>query len=297
LQATLSKQWSLQPTNAHCMTPTGCHCAQQSVKRSPFEGDLAGFCNDIVLSIGLFTMSDIATRLQDIRDRMRVAAEAAHRDATLVRLVAVSKTFPSEAVLSALEAGQHAFGENRVEEALPKQDAVRAAAAQPTDWHLIGHLQSRKARDAARRFALIHSVDSVKLASKIHAAAPEQPQAILLQCNVSGEASKEGFDLSRWRSAPAQFDAFAREVEAVFALPSIRIRGLMTMAPIVDDAANARPVFAALRELRDALRARFPDSDAHRWDELSMGMSDDFEAAIAEGATLIRIGRAIFGGR
>lgn len=230
---------------------------------------------------------------------MRAAAEAAHRDATLVRLVAVSKTFLSEAVLGALEVGQREFGENRVEEALPKQDAIAASVAgsMPVQWHLIGHLQSRKARDAARRFALIHSVDSVKLASKIHAAAPEQPQAILLQCNVSGEASKEGFDLSRWRVAPEQLDAFVHEIEAIAALPSIRIRGLMTMAPIVDDPARARPVFAALRELRDALRMRFPDADAHRWDELSMGMSDDFEAAIAEGATLIRIGRAIFGGR
>jgi hypothetical protein len=243
-------------------------------------------------------MSEIASRLQEIRIRVRAAAEAAHRDATLVRLVAVSKTFPHDAVLSALAAGQMDFGENRVEEALPKQDAV--AATRPSDpvrWHLIGHVQSRKARDAARRFALIHSVDSIKLAAKIHAAAPDQPQDILLQCNVSGEATKEGFDLSRWREAPEQLDAFTRDVAEIAGLSSIRIRGLMTMAPIVADPRMARPVFASLRALRDALRARFPDSDAHRWDELSMGMTDDFEAAIAEGATLIRVGRAIFGGR
>jgi hypothetical protein len=244
-------------------------------------------------------MSDISTRLQTVRERMTRAAEAAHRDPTLVRLIAVSKTFPAEAVLDAIAAGQNQFGENRVEEAAPKAQTVAERAPAGVDWHLIGHLQSRKARDAARRFALIHSVDSVKLASKIAAIAPDQPQSILLQCNVSGEASKEGFDASGWREQPAVFDALANEVAAIAALSGVRIRGLMTMAPIVASPELARPTFTSLRALRDALRERFPDAgeDGHRWDELSMGMSDDYEPAIAEGATLIRIGRAIFGGR
>lgn len=226
------------------------------------------------------------------------AARQAGRDPAGVKLVAVSKNFPAQAVCDAIDAGHLVFGENRVEEALPKADAVSAfRPASPVAWHLIGHLQSRKARVAGRRFALIHSVDSVRLAAKIAAqglGADPAPQPILLQCNVSGEQSKEGFALSGWERDPALLDAFMREVAAISALPGVSLRGLMTIAPIVSDPALARPVFASLRALRDALCARFP---AQSWDVLSMGMSDDFEAAIAEGATLIRIGRAIFGGR
>lgn len=239
-------------------------------------------------------MSAISQSLSEIRAKMTDAALKAGRSADSVRLVAVSKTFPVEAVAEAIAAGQRVFGENRVEEAVPKLQA--AGALDTLEWHLIGHLQSRKARDAGRYFALIHSVDSVKLAAKIDAQ-PGRPQAILLQCNVSGEASKEGFELSNWRTDADQFERFAAEVAAIRALPNLRVRGLMTMAPIVDDPARARPVFASLRGLRDRLRERFPDDAGHSWDELSMGMTDDFEAAIAEGATLVRIGRAIFGRR
>ena len=240
-------------------------------------------------------MSEISDRLQSIRLRITRAAENAHRDPTLVRLIAVSKTFPVEAVRAAADAGQTVFGENRVEEAVPKlQQAAQTHAG--LDWHLIGHLQSKKSKDAARHFALIHSIDSVKLATKVSAASPE-PQNILLQCNVSGELSKEGFELSGWREDVALFEAFALQVAEILALPAIRIRGLMTLAPIVPSPELARPTFASLRDLRDALRNRFPDGERARWDELSMGMSDDFEAAIAEGATQIRIGRAIFGTR
>ena len=235
----------------------------------------------------------IAQALQEVRARIAAAASAAGRDPSDVRLVAVSKTFPAEAVLEAIAAGQLDFGENRVEEAAPKMDAVASATAR---WHLIGHLQSRKVRDAGRRFGLIHSVDSLRLAARIDAQSP-LPQEILLECNVSGEESKAGFDLAGWETDPARFEAFCADVAQIVALPNVRVRGLMTMAPIVADPAAARPVFAALRRLRDALRSRFPDDDRTAWRELSMGMSDDFEAAVAEGATLVRIGRAIFGAR
>jgi hypothetical protein len=242
-------------------------------------------------------MSAISQALAHIGARLLSAAERSGRDPSEIKLVAVSKTFPPEAVQDAIDAQQLRFGENRVEEALPKLQAVsKARPATPCEWHLIGHLQSRKARDAARHFALIHSVDSLKLAEKIARVSP-QPQAILLQCNVSGEASKDGFDLSDWQQNSTRMAAFCDTVRQIQALPALHIRGLMTLAPIVPDPDLARPTFAALRNLRELLRERFPDNDTHSWHELSMGMTDDFEAAIAEGATYIRIGRAIFGGR
>ncbi len=240
-------------------------------------------------------MTAISQALNNIRVRMTAAAEKAGRESSSVRLIAVSKTFQYDAVLEAAAASQIDFGENRVEEALGKMDQA-AAHAGGLRWHLIGHVQSRKARDAGRRFALIHSVDSVKLAAKIDATSPE-PQDILLECNVSGEDSKEGFALSGWQNDPALLARFCAEVAQIIALPHVRVRGLMTMAPIVDDPELARPVFASLRQLRDALRERFPDDEHVSWNELSMGMTNDFEAAIAEGATLVRIGRAIFGTR
>ncbi len=235
----------------------------------------------------------ISAALDAIHARILRAAQRANRDPGDIRLIAVSKTFLPSVVSAAIAAGQRLFGENRTEEAIPK--LLDIAAKHPDagcEWHLIGHLQSRKARDAARHFALIHSVDSLKLAARIDAQGAT-PQPILLQCNVSGEESKEGFALSERAAWPAFFET----VSQIRALPNLRIRGLMTLAPIVPDPEQARPTFAALRALRDALRAQFPD-DAHcAWDELSMGMSDDFEAAIGEGATYIRIGRAIFGAR
>jgi PLP dependent protein len=237
--------------------------------------------------------ASISASIDAIQAKILRAAQRTGRDFSEIRLIAVSKTFPADAVSAAIGTGQRVFGENRTEEAVPK--LIEIGTRHPDvacEWHLIGHLQSRKARDAARHFALIHSVDSVKLAAKIDAQSVE-PQQILLQCNVSGEESKEGFALSDAASWPAFFDTVAQ----LRALPNLRIRGLMTLAPIVPDPELARPSFAALRTLRDALRRQFPD-DAHcAWNELSMGMTDDFEAAIAEGATYVRIGRAIFGAR
>ncbi len=239
----------------------------------------------------------IAQTLSDIQDRIANAVLRAHRTPAEVTLIAVSKTFPASAVLEAMAVGQRDFGENRVEEALLKKEEVESMKSEAV-WHLIGHVQSRKAKDVAGQFDWIHSVDSFKLAELLSRRAanpqPPIPNHILLQCNVSGEASKEGFDLANWETEPAKFLAFVDDVEKMLGLPAIHIGGLMTMAPIVDNPAQARPVFASLRCLRTALRERFPQLALPH---LSMGMSDDFEAAIAEGSTMVRIGRAIFGGR
>ena len=249
----------------------------------------------------------IEQSLAQVRERISEAALRAGRAPEDVTLVAVSKTFTAQAVAEAIAAGQRDFGENRVEEALPKIEAIRNWRFESRDqgmeicWHLIGHLQSRKVKDAAGgHFALIHSVDSLKLATTINTriSSLQSPvsnlQSILLECNVSGEEAKSGFALAGWEKDAAIFEAFAREAAQIIALPNLRVRGLMTVAPIVQQPTQAQPYFASLRGLRDALRERFP---AVAWDHLSMGMTDDFEAAIAEGATLVRIGRAIFGQR
>ncbi len=221
-----------------------------------------------------------------VHERIDVAKRRAGRTDT-VTLVAVSKTQGAETVASAYRDGLHIFGENRVEEAGPKVAAVAELVAPlpSPQWHMIGHLQSRKATAVLPWAALVHSVDSPKLASRLsRAVAPGQQLAVLLEVNVSGEASKDGL-------APA---ALAGAVEAIVELPGLRIEGLMTMAPLAEDPEETRPVFRQLRLLRDEMARRYP---AASWRHLSMGMSDDFEIAIEEGATLVRIGRAIFGAR
>ena len=236
-------------------------------------------------------MSQLADNLARVRDRLAAAAVQAGRSPETVTLVAVSKTHPVEVVAAAAACGLTQFGENRVEEAVPKMQAL---AGQPTlAWHMVGHIQSRKARDvAAAGFALVHSVDSLRLAQRLAQAAAEagRAQAVLLECNVSGEASKAGFPADD----PARWDALLPDLEAIAVLPGLRVRGLMTMAPIVTGAKQARPYFARLHALSQYLALRVPAAD---WSALSMGMTDDFEAAIAEGATLVRIGRALFGER
>ncbi|MBK8833668.1 MAG: YggS family pyridoxal phosphate-dependent enzyme [Anaerolineae bacterium] len=242
-----------------------------------------------------YVSASIAESLARVRARIARAAAHASRDPATVTLVAVSKTFPASAVAEAYAAGQRDFGENRVEEALPKLAALGPRPG--LRCHLIGHVQSRKTSDFGGEFALIHSVDTPKLATRLNARAIAQnrpPQDILLECNVSGEASKEGFGVAGWERDPGAREAFITEVIRIAALPGLRVRGLMTMAPVVVDPELARPVFASLRGLRELLHTRIAGLDAP---ELSMGMTDDFEAAIAEGSTLVRIGRAIFGAR
>ncbi len=222
-----------------------------------------------------------------VQARIAAAAARAGRNPADVTLVAVSKTQPVEVILAAYAAGLRLFGENRVEEAGPKAAEVQArlAPAPPPVWHMIGHVQSRKAADVLPWAALVHSVDSVKLATRLACSVGEGVELpVLLEVNVAGEASKYGFH-------PAELPA---AVEAIAALPGLRIEGLMTMAPLVTDPELARPTFRSLAQLRAELAQRYP---AIVWRHLSMGMTDDFEVAIEEGATLVRIGRALFGER
>jgi len=235
-----------------------------------------------------FSVTTLKSNLQTVRARIARAAESAGRDLNGITLVAVSKTIPAEMILAASELGVRHFGENRVEEAGEKITQVVSRAPQST-WHLVGHLQSRKAKEAAEFFNLIQSVDSVSLAQKLaaRAAAIGKRMPVLIQVNVSGEATKFGF-------APAAREKFFADTREILSCQHLDIQGLMTIAPSGTDPNAARPHFRALRELRDQLCAQFPDC---AWQHLSMGMTDDFEAAIAEGATIVRIGRAIFGDR
>jgi len=248
-------------------------------------------------------MMELAQNIELVQERIARACARAGRAPAEVTLVAVSKTFSAELVAKAYELGLRDFGENRVEEAQVKISNIKyqisngrvgewADSHPRITWHLVGHLQSRKAREALELFDVIHSVDSVKLAARLSRLCVEAGRVmpILLECNVSGEASKYGFRVT----CAAERDAWLPQVEAMLALPGVRVEGLMTVAPVVADPQDARPYFRALSELRDHLRVRLPQSD---WPHLSMGMTDDFEVAIEYGATLVRIGRAIFGER
>jgi hypothetical protein len=225
--------------------------------------------------------------LARVQARIAAAAARAGRNPSEITLVAVTKTHPVEALLAAYELGVRHFGENRVEEAAAKLPAFKQTVTDPAAvFHMIGHVQGRKAGDVAALFDRVHSVDSVKLAQRLSRFAVN-PLPILLEVNVSGEESKYGFD-------GARREELLSAIEVIVQIPQLRLDGLMTMAPIVPDPEQARPVFRALRELRDELSARYP---ALALPHLSMGMTDDFEVAIEEGATLVRIGRAIFGER
>ena len=226
-------------------------------------------------------MSQISNNLINIHSRIQDAAHRVGRQLSDVRLVAVSKTYPPAVIQEAWNAGQHVFGENRVQDALPKIAELPAEA----EWHFIGHLQSNKIRKALPAFTLIHGVDNLELAQQINRIAGEMGLTanILLEINVSGEASKFGFSPTDLR----------QNLEGLLCLPNIGINGLMTMAPYSEDPETARPVFSKLRILRDELAAK--TGQALR--ELSMGMSEDFEVGIEEGATIVRIGSSIFGHR
>ncbi|MFY9942370.1 MAG: YggS family pyridoxal phosphate-dependent enzyme [Desulfobacterales bacterium] len=223
-------------------------------------------------------------RLETVLDRIRKAALACGRDPRSVRLVAVSKTVSAERVRAAVTAGVDTLGENYIQEARAK---IEALAALPVTWHFIGHLQSNKAKHAVRLFELIHTVDSLKLAAELdrQAARAGKTQRVLVQVNVSGEASKSG----------ASEAEAGRLVADIGKLAHLSVEGLMTMPPFFDQPEKARPSFRALRRLRDEIQQRhLPGVDLR---ELSMGMTGDFEVAIAEGATLVRIGTALFGER
>lgn len=222
----------------------------------------------------------IVAALAAVRGALAVAAERGGRPADAVRLVAVTKGFPLDDVWRAQAAGVRDFGENRVQEALPKVAALPAAR-----WHFIGQLQRRKSAAVAGRFALVHSVDRPELADSLSLALGPgaSPADVLLQVNLTGVPGQGGV-------APAQAASLLRHV---LGLGRLRPRGLMTIAPLVPVAEGARPVFAALRTLRDRLQ----EEEGVALPELSMGMSADFEVAVEEGATLVRLGRVLFGVR
>ena len=234
-------------------------------------------------------MTNIEKNLRDVQERIRIAAEKAGRNPNDITLIAVSKTWPPETLVIANQLGIRHFGENRVEEAekkIPKTIALSHSPTNQLTWHMVGHIQHRKVKDAIRLFDFIHSVDSASLAERLNRRASAEGKVIpvLLEVNVSGETTKYGFHRQVLLAAFAD----------ILLLPHLNVQGLMTIAPIVSNQDDARPYFRALRDMRDDLRSRFPE---RAWQHLSMGMTDDFEAAIAEGATLIRIGRAIFGER
>ena len=223
-------------------------------------------------------MSDIARNLATIRERIAGAARRAGRDPASVRLIGASAAFKGvtvDQILAAMDAGLRDFGENRVQEAEAHIAALGDRAREAT-WHFIGHLQTNKVREAIERFDILQTVDSLRLAQHVSRRATK-PVRILLEVNVAGESSKFGF-------APAEVpDAIA----AVRELPNLQLEGLMTIAPIATNPEDVRPYFRQLRDL----------AEKHDLSELSMGMTDDFEVAVEEGSTMVRLGRAIFGER
>jgi PLP dependent protein len=235
--------------------------------------------------------TELGERVAAVRAHIAAATTRAGRAPGDVTLIAVTKTVPAAVVRAAHAAGLTVFGENRVREA---EEKIRALGDLPgIRWELIGHLQTNKAATAVRLFDRIQSVDSLRLAETLEtlearAAAAGRTLPLLLEINVAGEPSKSGF-------APAETLAAAR---AVAALPHLRPEGLMTVAPIAEQAEDVRPIFRRLRGLRDELRAAVPlNAVDGGWRELSMGMSDDYEVAVEEGATIVRVGRALFGAR
>ena len=226
-------------------------------------------------------MTTIANALQAVRQRIAQAAAAAGRPAAGIQLLAVSKTFPAAAVRQAYTAGQRAFGESYVQEAEGK---VAALNDLPLKWHFIGPIQSNKTRPIAESFAWVHSLDRARIADRLSAGRPTNlpDLQVCLQVNVSGESSKSGV-------APEDLPTLARHVQT---LPRLKLRGLMAIPEPTDDSVKQRLAFARLRQLLEQLNA-----EGFQLDTLSMGMSDDLEAAVTEGATIVRVGSAIFGAR
>jgi len=231
--------------------------------------------SDVEPATPVVVTTGIAANLRRLHERVDAACRRAGRSPADVTIVGISKGFPATAVVAAWQAGLRDIGENRVQEAAPKIAAAKTQGARPR-WHLVGHLQTNKVKTALSLFDIIHSVDSLRLAEAISRAG-SKPVPVLLEVNVSDEASKYGLKLEEVEGTLTK----ARD------LPNIDVQGLMTVAPLVDDPEDVRPIFRRLRELARALDLP----------QLSMGMSDDFEVAVEEGATMIRLGRAIFGPR
>lgn len=231
--------------------------------------------NVINLSKERSIATSIERNIQDVQRRIARAAQRAGRSPDEVTILGATKLVLASAIQAAFHFGISNFGENRVQEAKPKIEQLSTLEPRPI-WHMIGHLQTNKVKTAVKIFDIIHSVDSLRLAEIISRRA-NHPLPVLLQVNVAGEASKSGFTV-------AEVIGTIKQIER---LPNLEIKGLMTIAPLVDDPEEVRPIFRQLRQLRDSLGL----------EHLSMGMTDDFEVAVEEGATMVRIGRAIFGER
>ena len=241
-----------------------------------------------------YSMSDLIATIRENHqaalDQIATAARKNGRNPAEVRLVVVTKSQPLEVIQAAIKAGVRIFGENYPEEAVTKIQSLAGQSA--VEWHMIGHVQSRKARLVADHFALLHSLHSLKLAQRLNRFAAEQNRAlqVLLEFNVGGEESKSGWDASE----ETQWNAFLPEISDLLDLPHLRVQGLMTMPPLETNPQDSRHYFLRLTQLRDHLAAQFPNAD---WRELSMGTSADYPVAVEEGATLVRVGTAIVGAR
>ena len=235
-------------------------------------------------------IDSIREKYQFTLDQIATAARKSNRDPKEIRLVVVTKSQPVEVAQAAIEAGAHILGENYPEEGVTKIQSL--AGQSGVEWHMIGHVQSRKARLVADHFALLHSLDSLKLAQRLDRFAAEGNHVlpVLLEFNVGGELSKSGWDASD----ESQWNALLPDISSILGLPNLRTHGLMTMPPLETDPQDSRRFFLRLRALRDHLASQFPQAD---WHELSMGTSADYTVAVEEGATLVRVGTAIVGAR
>jgi len=239
-------------------------------------------------------MSDLVASIrenyQGVLDQIARSAQKSNRRPEEIRLVVVTKTQPLEIVQAAMEAGVHIFGENYAEEGVTKIQSLPRQSG--VEWHMIGHVQSRKARLVADHFALLHSLDSFKLAERLNrfAAEADRTLPVLLEFNLGGEQSKSGWDVSD----NAKWEAVLPDMDSILNLPNLRVQGLMIMPPLGTDPEESRHYFQKLRLLRDQLTRQFPLAD---WRELSMGTSLDYPVAVEEGATLVRVGTAIVGAR
>ena len=238
-------------------------------------------------------MTTIAENIQAIQKQIKNTCERSNRDIKTVKIIAVSKRKPLSDIQEAIDAGLQHFGENRVEESQEKIPQLHTDKA--ITWHMIGHIQSRKAKHIAPLFQFVQSIDSVSIAEKLVKTIidKEHKLDVLLQINISGEASKSGLNAYNWKTDASVQSRLLQDIQQISQLPCLNVCGLMTMAPIVNDIEQTRPIFAGLAKLRDELQQSLGLS----LPELSMGMTNDYPIAIEEGATMVRIGRAIFGER
>ncbi|MCY3781004.1 MAG: YggS family pyridoxal phosphate-dependent enzyme [Chloroflexi bacterium] len=238
---------------------------------------------------------NIAGNIKRVEDRIAAACARARRDPAEVSLVGISKQKSADDIICAIEAGLQHIGENRVEEGIKKIPRVLEGASNSVTWHMVGHVQSRKAKHVAKIFDVVQSIDSVRLAQRLSRLAVDENREldVLLEINVSGEASKYGFKGYNWYRDAAVLEGLLDAHGEIMQLQNLKVRGLMTMAPLGAGDSTNRRVFADLFALREEMQsaANMP------LPELSMGMTDDFELAIEEGATMVRVGRAIFGDR